>query len=51
MSGRKRRVVRGGGWHNQSRNCRCSYRNHNDPDNRNDKLGFRVLCLFGQDSC
>ena len=46
-----RRVVRGGGWLDLSRYCRCSYRDHDDPDDRGDFLGFRVLCLFGQDSC
>jgi len=35
------RVIRGGSWNNNARNVRAAYRNHNDPDNRNDNLGFR----------
>jgi len=35
------RVVRGGSWNNDARNVRAAYRNHNDPDDRNDNLGFR----------
>jgi hypothetical protein len=38
------RVVRGGSWNNRARNLRCAYRNRNDPGNRNDNLGFRVVC-------
>ena len=36
-------VVRGGSWNNTEINARCAYRNRNQPDNRNDNLGFRVL--------
>ncbi|MCP4389822.1 MAG: SUMF1/EgtB/PvdO family nonheme iron enzyme [Gammaproteobacteria bacterium] len=35
------RVIRGGSWNNNARNCRCAYRNRNQPDNRNNNLGFR----------
>ena len=38
------RVNRGGSWNNNARNCRSANRNRNDPDNRNNNLGFR-LCL------
>jgi hypothetical protein len=38
-------VVRGGSWNNNRDNARCAYRNDNDPDNRNNNLGFRVLCV------
>ena len=34
------RVVRGGSWNNNRDNARASYRNHNDPTNRNNSLGF-----------
>ena len=34
---------RAGSWNNEARNARCAYRNRNNPDNRNNKLGFRVL--------
>jgi hypothetical protein len=37
------RVVRGGAFNNNRRNARCAYRNRNNPDNRNDNLGFRVV--------
>jgi len=40
---RKRRVVRGGAWNNNSNNARCAYRNNNHPDNRNNNIGFRVV--------
>jgi len=36
-------VVRGGSWNNHRDNARCAYRNRNQPDNRNDNLGFRVV--------
>jgi formylglycine-generating enzyme required for sulfatase activity len=37
------RVLRGGAFNNNPRNVRCAYRNNNDPDNRNDNNGFRVV--------
>jgi hypothetical protein len=37
------RVVRGGSFNNNQRNARCAYRNNNNPDNRNDNIGFRVV--------
>jgi hypothetical protein len=37
-------VVRGGSWNNQRENVRCAYRNRNIPFNRNNNLGFRVVC-------
>lgn len=36
------RVCRGGSWINNGRNLRSAYRNHNDPDNRNNNIGFRL---------
>jgi len=36
-------VVRGGAWNNNRDNARCAYRNRNQPDNRNNNLGFRVV--------
>ena len=42
------RVLRGGAWNNNPRNCRSTYRNNDDPDERNDNIGFRVVSLsFG----
>ena len=38
------RVVRGGSWNNNPDNARSADRNDNEPDNRNDNIGFRVLC-------
>jgi hypothetical protein len=35
-------VNRGGSWNNNARNCRVSNRNNNEPDNRNNNLGFRL---------
>ncbi len=37
------KVVRGGSWNNHRDNARCAYRNRNQPDNRNNNLGFRVV--------
>ncbi len=44
LAGDTRRVVRGGSWNNNQDNARAAYRNHNDPDNRNNNMGFRVVC-------
>ena len=44
LPGTNRRVVRGGSWNNPQDNARAAYRNHNDPDNRNNDIGFRVVC-------
>ncbi|MEA2078589.1 MAG: SUMF1/EgtB/PvdO family nonheme iron enzyme, partial [Pseudomonadota bacterium] len=41
-----RRVVRGGSWNNTQGNARLGYRNNNDPDKRNNNLGFRVCRAF-----
>jgi len=37
------RVIRGGSWNNTATNCRVANRNNNDPANRNDNNGFRVV--------
>jgi hypothetical protein len=37
------RVVRGGAFNNNERNVRAANRNDNDPDNRNNNIGFRVV--------
>ena len=39
-----RRILRGGSWFTYPRNCRSAYRNNNNPDNRNNNIGFRVSC-------
>ena len=36
------RVIRGGSWNNNARNCRSANRNNNNPDNRNNNNGFRL---------
>lgn len=38
-----RRVVRGGSWNNDDNNLRAANRNRNNPDNRNDNQGLRVV--------
>ena len=38
-------VLRGGSWNNNERNARCAYRNRNNPNNRNNNVGFRVVVL------
>jgi hypothetical protein len=37
------RVLRGGAFNNNERNVRCAYRNRNEPDERNNNVGFRVV--------
>jgi hypothetical protein len=36
-------VLRGGSFNNNRRNARCACRNRNNPDNRNDNYGLRVV--------
>jgi len=36
------RVLRGGSWINNGRNCRFANRNNNPPDNANNTIGFRL---------
>jgi hypothetical protein len=36
------RVLRGGSWINNGRNARSANRNRNEPDNRNNNIGFRL---------
>ena len=43
--GRVAQLLRGGSWNNNPRNCRSATRNHNQPDNANNNVGFRVVCL------
>jgi hypothetical protein len=38
-------VLRGGAFNNNHRNVRCAYRNRNNPNNRNNNIGFRVAVL------
>jgi len=35
--------LRGGTYNNNRRNVRCAYRNNNNPNNRNNNIGFRVV--------
>jgi len=37
------RVKRGGSWNNLAENARSANRNTDNPNNRNNNLGFRVL--------
>ncbi|MCP5090900.1 MAG: SUMF1/EgtB/PvdO family nonheme iron enzyme [Gammaproteobacteria bacterium] len=43
-------MVRGGSWINESDNARTAIRNDNNPDNRNNNIGFRVLLCLRQHS-
>jgi hypothetical protein len=38
------RVLRGGSWNNNQDNAYAAYRNRNNPNNRNDNIGFRLCC-------
>ncbi len=44
-------MLRGGSWNNNPDNVRASARNNNHPDNRNNNLGFRVLCSSHIEIC
>ena len=37
-------MVRGGSWNNNHNNARAAYRNDNDPSNRNNNIGLRLVC-------
>ncbi len=39
-------VLRGGSWNNNDRNVRTTNRNRNNPDNRNNNIGFRLARKF-----
>jgi formylglycine-generating enzyme required for sulfatase activity len=39
-----RRIIRGGSWFNNPRNCRSACRSDYDPGNRFNPFGFRVIC-------
>jgi hypothetical protein len=36
-------MLRGGSWNNNPQNCRSALRNNNNPDNRNNNIGLRVV--------
>ena len=44
------RLLRGGSWGNNPRNCRSATRIDNHPVNRNRLIGFRVVCSVARDS-
>ena len=44
----RKRVNRGGSWNNNARNCRSANRNRNNPGNRNNNLGFRLVLAEAQ---
>jgi formylglycine-generating enzyme required for sulfatase activity len=39
------RLLRGGSWYGNPGNCRSACRNHIQPGNANNDVGFRVVCL------
>ena len=40
-------TLRGGSWNNNSNNVRSANRNRNNPHNRNNNIGFRVVFAHG----
>ena len=38
-------INNGGSWDNNPNNCRSASRNNNTPGNRNNNIGFRVVCV------
>jgi hypothetical protein len=45
--GQVEKVLRGGGWNNNEAFVRAANRNHNQPDNRNNNIGFRCVVAPG----
>lgn len=45
MDGCSNRVLRGGSWNNNATNCRVANRNNNNPSNRNNNYGLRLVSL------
>ncbi|WP_204249723.1 SUMF1/EgtB/PvdO family nonheme iron enzyme [Gemmata sp. SH-PL17] len=43
------RVLRGGSWNNDGRNCRSANRNRTEPDDRNQNIGFRLAAAPTRD--
>ncbi|WP_353743134.1 SUMF1/EgtB/PvdO family nonheme iron enzyme [Dethiosulfatarculus sandiegensis] len=41
LNGTRLRTTLGGSWNNTAENARCANRNNNNPDNRNNNVGFR----------
>ena len=41
--GQVHQMLRGGGWNNNANNVRAANRNNDNPDNRNDNIGFRCV--------
>jgi hypothetical protein len=39
-------VLRGGSWNNNPENAAPANRNRNHPDNRNNNIGFRLVCAL-----
>jgi Sulfatase-modifying factor enzyme 1 len=39
-------VLRGGSWNNNATNARASNRNRNEPENRNNNIGFRCAGMW-----
>ncbi|MFN9623948.1 MAG: formylglycine-generating enzyme family protein [Cyanobacteriota bacterium] len=44
-STRRSKLLRGGSWSGNPRDCRSAYRNSGSPVGRGDHVGFRVCCL------
>jgi formylglycine-generating enzyme required for sulfatase activity len=42
--GQALKLMRGGSWNNNPRNCRSANRNRNEPDDNNNNVGLRVVC-------
>ncbi|MBD2440978.1 caspase, EACC1-associated type [Nostoc sp. FACHB-110] len=44
----QRRCLRGGSWFNKPKDCRSAFRFSYSPDNRYNRIGFRVVCEVGR---
>jgi formylglycine-generating enzyme required for sulfatase activity len=45
------RVLRGGNWGSDAPNCRAAYRNYDEPANRANDVGFRLLSSLLRPKC
>ncbi|WP_460200224.1 SUMF1/EgtB/PvdO family nonheme iron enzyme [Scytonema sp. NUACC21] len=40
------RVLRGGSWFHDPRDCRSAFRHKRDSNDKLNRIGFRIVCTF-----
>ncbi len=48
LDGNNTKAIRGGSWFNDPLLCRSAFRYNNSRDNRDDDIGFRVVCVVSR---